>query len=71
VPVFTVNGCVIFQIRGFPTIKMFPSGKKDGAEDYEGGRTSSDIVSFALDKLAENVDPPEVVQVHTHFVQIL
>ncbi|KAK2180538.1 hypothetical protein NP493_439g04066 [Ridgeia piscesae] len=51
-----------YGIRGFPTIKMFPSGKKDGAEDYEGGRTSSDIVSFALDKLAENVDPPEVVQ---------
>lgn len=53
-----------YGIRGFPTIKMFPGGKKDGeSSDYDGGRTSSDIVTWALDKLAENVPPPEVVQV--------
>lgn len=52
-----------YGIRGFPTIKMFPGGKKDGeSSDYDGGRTSSDIVTWALDKLAENVPPPEVVQ---------
>lgn len=43
---------------------MFPSGKKDGeAMEYDGGRTSSDIVSWATEKLAENLPPPEVVQV--------
>lgn len=43
---------------------MFPAGKKDGeVVDYDGGRTSGDIVQWALDKLAENVPPPELVQV--------
>ncbi|VDP05920.1 unnamed protein product [Soboliphyme baturini] len=54
-----------FGIQGFPTIKMFPSGSKklEDAVDYDGGRTSSDIVQWALNKLAENVPPPEVVQI--------
>lgn len=43
---------------------MFSAGKKDGeASEYDGGRTASDIVAWALDKLAENVPPPEIVQV--------
>ncbi|XP_045778392.1 protein disulfide-isomerase A6 homolog [Maniola jurtina] len=54
-----------YQVQGYPTIKLFPSGKKtsDSVEDYNGGRTSSDIVAWALDKLAENVPAPEIVQV--------
>ncbi len=31
-----------YGVQGFPTIKFFPSGRKDGqAEDYDGGRTSN------------------------------
>jgi len=31
-----------YGIQGFPTIKFFPAGKKDGqAEDYNGGRSSN------------------------------
>ncbi|GBP29041.1 Protein disulfide-isomerase A6 homolog [Eumeta japonica] len=54
-----------YQVQGYPTIKFFPAGKKgsDSAEEYTGGRTSSDIVTWALDKLAENVSPPEIIQV--------
>lgn len=53
-----------YGVRGYPTIKMFPAGKKDGeAMEYDGGRTSSDIVNWATEKLAENLPPPEVVQV--------
>jgi len=53
-----------YGVQGFPTIKYFPAGKKDGrAEEYDGGRTSSDIVSWALDKAAANVPPPEVEQI--------
>ncbi|KAI8438085.1 hypothetical protein MSG28_010727 [Choristoneura fumiferana] len=54
-----------YQVQGYPTIKLFPSGKKssDSVEDYNGGRTSGDIVTFALEKLAENVPAPEVVQI--------
>lgn len=53
-----------YEIRGFPTIKVFGAGKKDGtAEDYEGGRTLSDIVTFATERAAESLPPPEVTQI--------
>lgn len=52
-----------YRIEGFPTIKMFPAGEKDGdAVDYSGGRTSDDIVTWALEKVAENVPAPEVLE---------
>jgi hypothetical protein len=54
-----------FGVQGYPTIKYFPPGKKDAssATEYNGGRTGSDIVNWALEKLAENVPAPEVKQV--------
>lgn len=54
-----------FGIRGYPTIKYFPSGAKDqsSAEEYDGGRQANDIVRWALDKLAENLPPPSVNQI--------
>jgi len=54
-----------YGVQGYPTIKFFGPGKKDSssAEDYNGGRTSSDIVNWALEKLAENVPAPEIKQV--------
>lgn len=52
-----------YEIRGFPTIKLFAAGKKDGsAEDYQGGRGKSDIVNFALEKMTESLPAPEVTQ---------
>ncbi|WAR17576.1 PDIA6-like protein [Mya arenaria] len=53
-----------YGIRGYPTIKYFPGGKKDGeAQEYDGGRTASDIVSWANQKAAENVPPPDVYEI--------
>ncbi|GAB6018890.1 Protein O-glucosyltransferase 2 [Chamberlinius hualienensis] len=53
-----------YGIKGYPTIKYFPAGKKDGTEvDYDGGRTASDIVQWATEKVTENVPPPEVHQI--------
>ncbi|XP_059609548.1 protein disulfide-isomerase A6 homolog [Phlebotomus argentipes] len=51
-----------YGVQGYPTIKFFPGGKKDrhSVSDYDGGRTSSDIVTWALDKYVENVPTPEV-----------
>lgn len=55
-----------YEVRGFPTIKVFPAGKKDGsAEDYNGGRGASDIVNFALEKMTASLPPPEVTQLTT------
>lgn len=31
-----------YGVQGYPSIKFFPAGRKDGqAENYDGGRTSS------------------------------
>lgn len=53
-----------YNIRGYPTIKYFPAGRKDSESvvDYDGGRSSSDIVSWALDKFTENIPAPEIIQ---------
>ncbi|XP_015757411.1 PREDICTED: protein disulfide-isomerase A6-like [Acropora digitifera] len=54
-----------YEIRGYPTIKVFSAGAKDShsIEDYQGPRSASDIIQFALDKLADSIEPPEVLQI--------
>lgn len=50
--VLEVNfSCLLFRygISGFPTLKFFPKGNKEG-EDYEGGRDLEDFVSFINEK---------------------
>lgn len=49
-----------YGVQGYPTIKFFNKGD---VEDYDGGRTSSDIVTWANDKVALNVPPPEVKEI--------
>ena len=53
-----------YKVSGYPTIKYFAAGKKsrDDAVDYNGGRTASDIVSWALDKHTDSVPAPEIVE---------
>lgn len=34
------------EIQGFPTIKLFPAGKKDSPVDYAGSRTVEDLAKF-------------------------
>ncbi|XP_064535513.1 protein disulfide-isomerase A6 homolog [Drosophila montana] len=54
-----------YNVRGYPTIKFFPAGSKSSsdAEEYNGGRTASDIISWASDKHSENVPAPELVEI--------
>lgn len=54
-----------YDVKGYPTIKFFPGGKKSrsDAEDYNGGRTASDIVSWAEDKAEASAPPPELLQI--------
>lgn len=49
-----------YGVQGYPTIKFFHKGD---VEDYDGGRTASDIVAWATDKAAVNIAPPEVKQI--------
>jgi len=45
-----------YGIKGYPTIKVFRPGKKGSPEDYQGGRTSSDIVTY-VKNIAESIVP--------------
>ena len=54
------------SITGFPTIKLFPAGKKDEPVEYGGSRTVEDLVTFIkengkykVDGLAEGAQKPE------------
>lgn len=53
-----------FGIRGFPTIKFFAPGTSSAsdAEDYQGGRTSTDLISYAESKYDDFGAAPEVVE---------
>ena len=52
-----------FGVQGYPTIKYFPAGPKSGPEEYDGGRTADDIISWAMDKHGQSIPPPELVQI--------
>ncbi|KAJ8322130.1 hypothetical protein KUTeg_000601 [Tegillarca granosa] len=50
-----------YGVRGYPTIKAFERGQE---KEYDGGRTSSDIVQWVLNNYdVEKIPPPEIVQV--------
>lgn len=45
------------EIQGFPTIKLFPAGKKgEPPIDYSGARTVEDLANFIRDKGTHKVD---------------
>lgn len=51
-----------YGVQGYPTIKFFPGGKKGDAQDYQGGRTASDIVAFAMEHYTVNIPAPELFE---------
>ncbi|XP_071854891.1 protein disulfide-isomerase A6-like [Apostichopus japonicus] len=54
-----------FGIQGYPTLKYFPvgSGGQSDAQDYDGGRQASGIVSWCMDKAADLLPTPEVKEI--------
>lgn len=47
------------EIQGFPTIKLFPAGKKLEPVTYSGSRTIEDLVAFIKEHGAHKVDAYE------------
>lgn len=47
------------EISGFPTIKLFPAGKKDSPVVYEGSRTIEDLAAFIKENGKYKVDAYE------------
>ena len=50
--------CERFSVSGYPTIKYFKDGDKDGA-DYSGGRSYDDLEKFVKDELEAKCDVKE------------
>jgi len=46
-----------YDVKGYPTIKVFPKGKGTSAQDYQGGRTTETIVKYAMQLLGEGPAP--------------
>jgi len=44
------------EIQGFPTIKLYPAGKKDTPVDYSGSRTVEDLIEFIRDNGSYKID---------------
>lgn len=44
-----------FGVRGYPTIKFFPAGRKDESSvvDYDGTRTASALAEWGRDKVKD------------------
>lgn len=59
-----------YGVTGYPTIKFFGAGKKsrNDATDYDGGRTASEIVSWALEKHTDSIPAPDVVELTSESV---
>jgi protein disulfide-isomerase A6 len=55
----------LYQVKGFPTIKVFPGGSVKTAKmakDYQGGRTATGIVQYLLDEVDRTGVPQEIPQ---------
>ena len=50
--------CERFSVSGYPTIKYFKDGDKDG-KDYSGGRSYDDLEKFVKDELEAKCDIKE------------
>jgi protein disulfide-isomerase A1 len=44
------------DIRGFPTIKMYPAGKKDSPVEYTGDRSIEDLITFVREHGTHGVE---------------
>jgi len=51
-----------YQVKGFPTIKVFPAGKNKKAQDYNGPREANGIVEYALHTLDKAGVPPQITE---------
>merc|ERR1719356_401679 len=57
-PARDYKDCEANEVEGFPTIRFFPAGSKEGV-DFEGERTAEGLLAF----LQQQLHPGEAVQV--------
>jgi protein disulfide-isomerase A1 len=48
------------EVKGFPTIKLYPAGKKDSPVEYGGDRTVESLIEFIKEKGTHGIEVPLV-----------
>ncbi|KAK9449854.1 thioredoxin-like domain-containing protein [Limtongia smithiae] len=61
----TPNNDVPDEVRGFPTIKLYPAGDKENAIEYEGDRTLQSLSDFIRDNGKYGIDGIEFYKAKT------
>lgn len=53
-----------YGVKGYPTIKLFPGGPKtpSSAQEYQGGRSTIQIVQYALAEVDRTGSPKEILE---------
>jgi len=51
------------DIRGFPTIKLYPAGKKDSPVEYSGDRSIESLIEFIKEKGTHGIEAAFVEQI--------
>jgi protein disulfide-isomerase A6 len=54
-----------YHVQGYPTLKVFVPGKKDQPQDYSGGRTTSDIVTYMEQIPGAPLEFKEVIEINS------
>jgi len=57
-----------YEVKGYPTIKVFNGGKKGKVVDYQGPREANGIVEFAINLVDKAGIPPSVTQITSQSV---
>lgn len=54
-----------YNVQGYPTLRWFEPGATgpSSSQDYNGGRTASEIVDWIQDQILKNAPPPEAAQI--------
>lgn len=55
--------CNVYEVKGYPTIKLFQYLNKEPVQDYNGGRTKEDFVKFMVALSGQKIETKPPVEV--------
>ena len=61
--------CSVYDVKGYPTFKLFQYLNKEPVQDYNGGRTEKDFTSFMASFSGQKIEAKPAASVR-HIFQI-